>query len=176
MPTPLIMELDITVNLSGQENPDGTWTLNPVYTVTRSVPASQNVVTAEGAIDLSQMAKTSGYSNSTVMKFTLVSTVHDNVGNLAHILFPVPRSNAVQFTAIADPVNPPAPSQTEFTVDTYIGDPHSLIFTDIDNSVGTYDYCLKVACWNTAAMNSTTGATPALVLLDPPIKNRAGGN
>lgn len=176
MPTPMNMELDITLTLSGQENRDGTWTLNPVYSVTRSVPVSQNVVTDKGAIDLSLMAMDSSYSKSTVLKFTLISTVHDNVGNLAHILFPVPRANAVEFTAIADPVHPPAPVGTEFTVDSYIGNPHSLIFTDIDNSVGTYEYCLKVACWNTAALNSTTGATPALVRLDPPIKNRAGGN
>lgn len=168
---PQNMELDISVALSGQENPNGSWTLNAVYSVTRSLPVSQNVVTAEGAIDLAQMAKTADYTNSTVMKFSINSTVRDKDGNSAMTIFPTPRSDAVQFTAIADPVHPPTPVGAEFAVSAANDDPWSLVFTDIDNSVGSYEYCLKVKCWNINDMSNTT-----LVQLDPPIKNRAGGN
>lgn len=168
---PRNMELDVSVTLSGQENPNGTWTLNAVYSVTRSLPVSENVVTADGAIDLTKMAKTPEFSNSTVMKFTLSPTVHDKDGNTAMVIFPIPRSDAVQFTVTPVPGLITAPPESEFTVDPSIQDPWSLTFTDIDNSVGSYEYCLRVSC-----RNLSTGFTPTMVLLDPPITNRAADN
>lgn len=168
---PQNMELDIEVTLSGQENPNGSWSIDAVYNVTRSLPLSQNVVTASGGIDLGRMAKTAEYSNSTVMKFSINSNVIDKNGNPAMTIFPTPRSDAVQFVAIHDPSRAIAPPESEFTVSPSNDDPWTLIFTDIDNSVGSYEYCLRVKCWNKDDMSNTT-----MVQLDPPITNRAADN
>lgn len=161
---PQNMELDIGLALSGHENPDGSWTIEPLYSVTRCVPPSNDVVATNGAIDLTKMAKTSDYSNATVISFTISSTVTDKNGKTPNIVFPYPRTDAVEFKA---PPNPGQPAGSEFIVDPTLLDPSVLKFTDIDNSVGTYGYCLNLSC-----SNASPGSTLVLVRLDPPITNR----
>lgn len=165
------MKLDINVTLSGQENADNSWTVHAVYSVRNCNPPSQGVVTASGAIDLTKMAKTADYSSATDMTFTIISTVHDKNGYGANVCFPDPHSSAVEFTRDQVPGPPSAPPESEFTVNTSIGTPYFLLFTDLDNSVGSYEYCLKISC-----CNIQTGSTPVLVRLDPPITNRPADN
>lgn len=166
---PQQMELDITVTLTGQQNPNTTWSIDAAYSMTRSLPVSTNVVSATGAIDLTQMNKTDEYTNSTVMRFTLNNTVVDKDGHPAMAIFPTPRSDAVEFTAAPNHGRPTAPPESEFTVSPSNEDISTLIFTDIDNSDGSYGYCLKVKCWPIEDMYNF-----ALVPLDPPIVNRRG--
>ncbi len=165
------MILSIQLSLSGQQNPDNSWTIHPVYSVINSVPLSQNVVTSRGAIDLTKMAKTEYYSNTTVITVTISSTVVDKHGMPASVTFPDPRSLAVQFKNIAMPGKEPIKADSEFFVCPIYPSPQVLIFTDIDNSEGCYEYCLNVSCVSVVA-----GSVPALIPLDPPITNRAADN
>jgi hypothetical protein len=160
MPKP-DMSLTVNVDITGQLNGNVLTVSQKSYSQGASNPASTNVVSSDGNIDLTQMTDPGNqYNNQTDITFMLSGTITDNSGNSYTAQFPNNVSQAISLQK----QNGGAPTAGEFVPSLQSS---TALFLDDANSDGQdYTYCLTVE----PNMISADGIPTCP--LDPTIVNR----
>ena len=101
--------LNVTVNFTGTQAPDGSYGGTVTFTQTQSSPPMNGVVDINGNIDLSQLPGNSQYNWAIGINFTLSAVVTDLNGNNVPCVWATPLSKACSIYA---PDGTPATNMT----------------------------------------------------------------
>jgi len=136
MPKP-DMSLAVNVNVTGSIDSNNKLNATATYTQGTTVPASTNVVDANGDINLNNMNDVGNrYSNQTDITFMLSGTITDQNGNSYSVVYPDTVAQAVNIQEKGGgghgQLTPSLPSES------------SLLIDDSDTDGQDYTYCLTV--------------------------------